>query len=56
MSQVVGEELIMYLTVSQGTVSVVLLVERQRKKTPIYYVSKVLKDYEARYPPIEKLF
>ncbi|KAK9079977.1 hypothetical protein SSX86_001652 [Deinandra increscens subsp. villosa] len=52
---VVGEILQMYLAVSEGAVSSVLVAERGQKQMPIYYVSKVLKDYEMRYSPMEKL-
>ncbi|KAK9071736.1 hypothetical protein SSX86_008165 [Deinandra increscens subsp. villosa] len=51
----VGEELIMYLAVTDNAVSAVLLVEREDKELPIYYISKMLKDYETRYPMIEKV-
>ncbi|KAK9073364.1 hypothetical protein SSX86_007688 [Deinandra increscens subsp. villosa] len=52
---IVGEILQMYLAVTEGTVSSVLVAERGQKQMPIYYVSKVLKDYEMRYSLMEKL-
>jgi hypothetical protein len=41
-----GEELYVYLSASEGAVNDVLLVEREEKQVPIYYISKVLKEYE----------
>ncbi|KAK9049882.1 hypothetical protein SSX86_031149 [Deinandra increscens subsp. villosa] len=50
-----GECLYMYIATSEGAVSAVLLAERNKVQIPIYYVSKVLKEYEGRYPPLERL-
>ncbi|KAK9050039.1 hypothetical protein SSX86_030992 [Deinandra increscens subsp. villosa] len=50
-----GEKLVMYLAVTENAVSAVLMVEREEKQIPIYYVSKMLKDYETRYPIVEKV-
>ena len=49
-----GEDLFMYLSVSDHTVSVMLLKD-QGVQHPIYYISKTLVDAETRYLPLEKL-
>ncbi|KAK3026486.1 hypothetical protein RJ639_041783 [Escallonia herrerae] len=50
-----GEDLFLYLSVSEVAVSSVLIKEEEGKQKPIYYVSKVLQDVETRYPRIEKM-
>ena len=45
-----GEDLFMYLSVSEHVVSAVLLRDRG-----VYYISKTLVDVEMRYLPLEKL-
>ena len=49
-----GEDLYMYLLVSEHAVNVVSLRD-QGVQQPIYYVSKTLVDAEIRYLPLEKL-
>ena len=49
-----GEELFMYLSVSDHAVSAVLLRDRGVQQ-PVYYISKTLVDAETRYLPLEKL-
>ena len=49
-----GEDLFMYLSVSDNAVSVVLLRD-QGVQQPVYYISKKLVDVETRYLPLEKL-
>ena len=49
-----GEDLFMYLSVSDHAVSVVLLRD-QGVQQPVYYISKKLVDVETRYLPLEKL-
>ena len=49
-----GEDLYMYLSVSEHAVSVILLRD-QGVQQPIYYISKTLVDAEMRYLPLEKL-
>ncbi|KAK9050115.1 hypothetical protein SSX86_030915 [Deinandra increscens subsp. villosa] len=51
----VGETLQMYIAATIGSVSAVLVAEREQGQMPVYYVSKVLKDYEKRYAPMERL-
>ena len=49
-----GEDLFMYLLVSEHVVNVVSLRD-QGVQQPIYYVSKTLVNAEIRYLPLEKL-
>ena len=49
-----GEDLFMYLSVSDHAVSVVLLRD-QGVQQPVYYISKKLVDVETRYLLLEKL-
>ena len=49
-----GEDLFMYLLVSNHAVSAVLLRD-QGVQHPVYYISKTLVDAETRYLPLEKL-
>ena len=49
-----GEDLFMYLSVSDHAVSAVLLRD-QGVQQPVYYISKTLVDVETRYLPLEKL-
>jgi len=48
-----GEDLFMYLSVSEHAVNVMLLRD-QGMQQPIFYVSKTLVDIETRYLPLEK--
>ena len=49
-----GEDLFMYLSVSNHAVSAMLLRDRGIQQ-PVYYISKTLVDTETRYLPLEKL-
>ena len=49
-----GEDLFMYLLVSEHTISIMLLRD-QGVQQPVYYISKALVDAETRYLPLEKL-
>ena len=49
-----GEDLFMYLSVSEHAVSAVLLRD-QGVQQPMYYINKTLVDGETRYLPLEKL-
>ncbi|KAK3026310.1 hypothetical protein RJ639_040998 [Escallonia herrerae] len=51
----VGEELFLYLAITDSAVSAVLVREQDSKQLPIYYVSKVLQGAKLRYPDTEKL-
>ncbi|XP_028061817.1 uncharacterized protein LOC114265248 [Camellia sinensis] len=50
-----GEELYLYLAVSQHAVSAVLVRAKGIQHLPIFYVSKTLLPAETRYLPLEKL-
>ncbi|XP_028085065.1 uncharacterized protein LOC114286167 [Camellia sinensis] len=50
-----GEELYLYLVVSQHAVSAVLVRAEGIQHLPIFYVSKTLLPAETRYLPLEKL-
>ncbi|KAK3020962.1 hypothetical protein RJ639_046326 [Escallonia herrerae] len=50
-----GEDLLIYLSVTEVAVSTVLIREENGIQKPIYYVSKVLQDVETRYPKIDKI-
>ena len=49
-----GEDLFMYLSVSDHAVSAMLLRDRGIQQ-PVFYISKTLVDAEMRYLPLEKL-
>nr|GEU39734.1 reverse transcriptase domain-containing protein [Tanacetum cinerariifolium] len=49
------EELIMYLSASYGTISAVLMTERDAVQTPVYFLSRALQPPELNYTPMEKL-
>ncbi|GAA0139898.1 hypothetical protein LIER_01357 [Lithospermum erythrorhizon] len=51
-----GEELQLYLAISEGAVSSVLLREEQGIQKPIYYISHVLHEPEENDPLINKFF
>ncbi|XP_074327794.1 uncharacterized protein LOC141665706 [Apium graveolens] len=50
-----GETLVIYLSVSDFSVSVVLVREEDDIQLPVYYVTKRLADAETRYTNLEKL-
>ncbi|XP_074324068.1 uncharacterized protein LOC141660988 [Apium graveolens] len=50
-----GETLVLYLAVSDFTVSAILVREEDGIQLPVYYVSKRLADAETRYTSLEKL-
>ena len=50
-----GENLYLYLFATNDIVASVLVREEKNEQVPIYYVSKVLRGVEQRYPVIEKI-
>ncbi|XP_077228432.1 uncharacterized protein LOC143861397 [Tasmannia lanceolata] len=50
-----GEELLLYLSVSPMALAAVLVREEHSQQKPVYYVSKVLYDAEIRYHRVKKL-
>lgn len=49
------EELIFYLSATHRAISAVLMTDRDAVKTPVYLISKALKDTKANYSSMEKL-
>ena len=50
-----GEELYLYIAVSQAAVSAALVREDGRSQRPVYFVSRAFRGAEERYPRMEKL-
>ncbi|GMH03832.1 hypothetical protein Nepgr_005671 [Nepenthes gracilis] len=50
-----GEDPYLYLATSASALSSVLVAEHEGKQQPVYYVSRVLTDVEARYPHAERM-
>ena len=50
-----GEELYVYITVSQAAVSATLIREEEGTQRPVYFVSRAFRGAEERYPRMEKL-
>ena len=50
-----GEELYLYLAVSQAVVSAALVKEEDGSQKPVYFTSRTLRGAEERYPQMEKL-
>ncbi|KAK3035449.1 hypothetical protein RJ639_032874 [Escallonia herrerae] len=51
---IMGEDLFLYLVVTESAVSAVLVREQYSQQLPVYYVSKVLQGADQRYPNSEK--
>ncbi|GJX20228.1 reverse transcriptase domain-containing protein [Tanacetum coccineum] len=49
------EELIVYLSASNGAISAVLMTERGTVQTPVYFVSRAFQGPKLNYTPMEKL-
>ncbi|KAI5324178.1 hypothetical protein L3X38_033251 [Prunus dulcis] len=52
---VLGEDLYVYLAVSNSAISLALIREELGAQHPVFYMSKALLDAETRYPKLEKL-
>ena len=50
-----GEELYLYIVVSQVSVSVALVREKGGSQRPVYFISRAFRGAEERYPRMEKL-
>ena len=50
-----GEELYLYIVVSQAAVSAALVREEEGLQRPVYFISKAFREAEERYPRMEKL-
>ena len=50
-----GEELYLYIAVSQAAVSAALVRDEEGSQRPVYFISKAFRGLEERYPRMEKL-
>ena len=50
-----GEELYLYLAISQAAVSTALVREEDGSQRPVYFISQAFRGAEERYPQMEKL-
>ena len=50
-----GEELYLYIAVSQAATSATVVREKEGSQRPIYFVSRAFRGVEERYPRMEKL-
>ena len=50
-----GEDLFLYLVISQTAISSVLIRKELQVQMPVYYISQAFQGAEVRYPRIEKL-
>ena len=50
-----GEELYLYIAVSQAAVSAILVRDEGGSQRPVYFISKAFRVTEERYPRMEKL-
>ena len=50
-----GEELYLYIAVSQAVVSAALVREDGGSQRPVYFISRAFRGAEERYPKMEKL-
>ncbi|XP_057540552.1 uncharacterized protein LOC130818402 [Amaranthus tricolor] len=54
-SPINGEKLVLYVSVSEYSLSGVLVAEREKKQLPIYYVSHAFRGSEGNYCEVEKV-
>ena len=52
---IIREDLYLYLSVENEALASVLVREDKEEQSPIYYISKVLRGSELRYPKMDKL-
>ena len=50
-----GEELYLYIAVSQAAISVALMREEEGSQRPVYFVSRAFRGAKEKYPHMEKL-
>ncbi|KAJ4757223.1 Pol-polyprotein [Rhynchospora pubera] len=50
-----GETLYLYVATSETAVSAALIRIEENQQRPVYFVSRILRDAEIRYPPVEKV-
>ncbi|XP_057548270.1 uncharacterized protein LOC130826724 [Amaranthus tricolor] len=54
-SPIKGEKIVLYVSVSEYSLSGVLVAEREKKQFPIYYVSHAFRGSEGNYGEVEKV-
>ena len=54
-SSMLGEELYLYIAVSQAAVSAALVRDEGGSQRPVYFISRAFRKAEERYPRMEKL-
>ena len=54
-SSVEGEDMFLYLVVSQTAVSLTLIREESKVQRPMYYTSQAFQGAKAKYPRIKKM-
>ncbi|XP_057532892.1 uncharacterized protein LOC130810781 [Amaranthus tricolor] len=54
-SPIKGEKLVLYVSVSEYSLSGVLVAEREKKQLPIYYVNHAFRASEGNYGEVEKV-
>ncbi|XP_057540741.1 uncharacterized protein LOC130818595 [Amaranthus tricolor] len=54
-SPIKGEKLVLYVSISEYSLSGVLVAEREKKQLPIYYVSHAFRGSEGNYCEVEKI-
>ena len=50
-----GEELYLYIVVSQAAVSAALVREKEGSQRPVYFIRRAFQGAEERYPRMKKL-
>ena len=50
-----GEELYLYIVVSQAAISAALVRDERGSQRPVYFISRAFRGAEERYPRMEKL-
>ena len=50
-----GEELYLYIAVSQAAISAALVRDEGGSQRPVYFISRAFRGAEERYPQMEKL-
>ena len=54
-SPINGEKLVLYVSISEYSLSGVLVAEREKKQLPVYYVSHAFRGSEGNYSELEKV-
>ena len=54
-SPINGEKLVLYVSISEYSLSGVLVAEREKKQLPVYYISHAFRGSEGNYREMEKV-